>query len=519
MSATLIDLAERKPLAHPAVASVRLFDYSIAPGDHLLEFYDALWKAVDEDFPHAPTRVARLLPRGHGKTESGGVVFPAWLLLRHPEVRVAVLSKTRGLAAERTEKVVDVVETFAPEFGVEIAESSRTQLTTGANDHKEASIAPYGLESQLTGKHFDIIIFDDVADWENQRTATQRRNVRSYFADYVDNLPSNDSVLPNGPVQVVIGTRKHEEDIYATNILGDKRWDTRVYKAIAEEDWPLVEQRAWKIRGQDGEVYDDVSELPDDVSIANQGVIPEADIDVLWPDLQPPEALLYDIVTGDDSSVIWRRENQQDPSALAGEVFSSDWLTYVDDLPNPASSYRWVGGMDIGVVEDVQAAAQADSDFSAVAVIATDPSSSRGYVVHLTRERGLSTKGNADWAASEFRDVAGEFGIEYGEILVETNKAPGVAQRLRDNTSLPARGVESTSSKEGRIHDLSAEFESSDLRILGAPSEERWRDWEVKEWLRFPNAAHDDRLDAIELANRATQGGEVKQVGSMRDLL
>ena len=88
------EVAERNPLAHPAIASIRLFNYSHPPGPHLKEFYNTLWKAVDEDFPHAPTRIARLLPRGHGKTEGAGVVFPTWLVLDRPDVRVAVISKT-----------------------------------------------------------------------------------------------------------------------------------------------------------------------------------------------------------------------------------------------------------------------------------------------------------------------------------------------------------------------------------------------------------------------------------------
>ncbi|MDL0133580.1 terminase large subunit domain-containing protein, partial [Halobacterium salinarum] len=442
-------VAERNPLAHPAIASIRLFNYSYSPGPHLKEFYNTLWKAVDEDFPHAPTRISRLLPRGHGKTEGAGVVFPTWLVLDRPDVRIAVISKTKGLAAERTEKAVQYIERYAPLFGVEIAKSSEQELTTEANDHKEATISPYGLESQLTGKHFDVVLYDDIADWENQRTETQRRNVRNYFGDYVDNLPSNDSSLPNGPVQAVIGTRKHIEDLYATDILGDERWDVQVYRAIAEEDWPIVEDRDWQIRGQDGQIYDSVGDLPEDVAIANNGVIPNRDIDVLWPELQPPEALLYDIVGGDNSTAIWRRENQQDPSALSGEVFKSDWLVYVDELPKPRTAYRWVGGLDLGLVEDPQKAVEGDSDFSALAIIAWNDGAGRGYLYKLVRDRGMSVKETADWA---IRNIPEEISLE--EFLVEQNANRGVAQRLRDDSDIPAEGVSSTSGKEARIHDL-----------------------------------------------------------------
>ena len=243
----------------------------MATGDHLKELYNALWKAIDEDYPHAAKKISRLLPRGHGKSEGVGVVFPSWVLLSIPRARVAVISKTAGTADERASKVVDVVEHWAPHFGVELDNVATTQLTTIANDHKEPSISGYGLESQLTGKHFDVIIWDDIGDWENQRTEAQRRNVRSYFRDYEKNLIDPDSVIPGGGVQAMIGTRKHVQDVYATDILSSSTWDTKVFKAIHEDDWKLVEERAWKVRGDDGNIYEDVGDLPPDINLANNG--------------------------------------------------------------------------------------------------------------------------------------------------------------------------------------------------------------------------------------------------------
>jgi predicted phage terminase large subunit-like protein len=496
-SPTVSEIAERNPLAHPGISSIQLFNYSLPPGDHLKELYNAVWKAVDPDYPNAPKKIARLLPRGHGKTESSGVVSPTWAVLNRPRIRVAVISKTKDIAAERTAKIVDTVVRWAPRFGVGIDNAASTQLTTEANNHKEATVAPYGLESQLTGKHFDIIIWDDIADWDNQRTETQRRNVREYFRDYTKNLGDPDSVLEGGAVQVMIGTRKHPQDVYATDILDSATWDVKVRKAVNEADWKLIEQRAWTVRGDDGTVYDDVGDLPPDVNLANNGVIPEQPIRVLWPEHKPPSALLYDIVDGDDTLPIWRRENQQDPHALAGEVFESDWLTYVGELPKPESSYQWAVGMDLGLVEDLQQAAENDTDWSAIAVYALNPTAGRAYLTELLRERGLSVKATAEWAEDQLEDVPVDL------MLIEQNANRGVAQRLRDDSPIPAMGTTSTGNKEERIHNMAAEFESSTFRIVGDPTAEKWRSFETDEWLQFPNAAHDDRLDALSIGRRA----------------
>lgn len=507
------ELAEDNPLAHPAVASIRLFEFSTPPGDHLLETYTALWRATDGDFPHAPTRIARLMPRGHAKTEGVAVVYPTWVVLTNPDARVAIVSKTKGLAARRTEKIVNAIERWGDRFGVEIADTSKTELTTESGTrHKEPTVSAWGLESNLTGNHFDVIVYDDIVDWDNQRTETQRRNARNYFRDYVDNLPSNDSVLPQGAVQALIGTRKHPDDLYATDILGSKTWDTETYRAVHPDDWHVIEARDWSITGSDGQTYDSVADLPPEVKIANNGVHPNQDIRVLWPALKPAEAICYDIVDGDDSTAIWQRENQQDPEALSGQVFTSEMLGYVDDLPRDADGNPkplvWVAGLDLALVDDPQKAAEDETDYFALAIIGVDTDTQTAYLDHLTRKRGLSVTRAVSWVQDHVNGrVPASDGYDLDTLLVEQNAGRGTGQRLRDSTPIPAKNVSSTGSKEERIHNLAASFESRELRIHGNPMEDPWRTFEQSEWLPFPTAAHDDMLDAIELAMRAVDSG------------
>lgn len=503
----------QNPLSHPYAASSHLFEFPHPPGPHLRKVYNTVWKAVDGDFPNAPTRNCVLLPRGSGKSESVGVVTPTWLALRYPELRTAVIGKTKGLAEERTKKAVEHIEQHAERFGVELETPvPRTEVDTKSNPHKEPTLAPYGLESQLTGKHFDVIIWDDIADWENQRTETQRRNVRQYFRDYEKNLPDTDSQLPNGAVQIMIGTRKHPQDLYETDILGSNRWHTIQHKAIKEEDWPLVEQRAWKVKGTDGQVYESVQELPAGVQVAPDGVIPNQEITVLWPERRPANRVLYDLVDSDDSLAIWRRENQLDPDALSGEVFKSDWIDYVEELPKPPTSYEWHAAMDVAVVEDLQQAAENDSDYSAVAVAAVDrePDKPELYYLPPRHDRGMSVGENIDYGEAVVNDLLRPYGVDLADYAVEANKAPGVAQGLRDDTDLPARPVDSTDSKESRIHDFSAKIQKAKAHFVGSAEDEVWRDFEVNEYLQFPNAAHVDRLDVMAILNRelSTGGGE-----------
>jgi len=510
------------PLTHPIATAEHLFDYSqpVQSAPHLLRFYNALFKAASAGYPEALRKVAALMPRGHGKTEAGTIVFPSWAIFRWPDIKIAIISKTEGSASERVQKVGATIGRHGERLGVRLAETTKTQITTQANAearHKEPTMSAHGINSQITGGHYDVVIFDDVVDWENQRLESRRQKLRNAFRDHSANLLEKDSTLPTGPVTVVVGTRKHPQDLYQTEILDNRSWKVFVEQALA--DWSIVTERDYTIRAQDGNCYDTPGDIPAGVDPVENGIVPERDVDVLWPELKPLPALLYDIAFGDDAPVIWKRENQNDPAALQGTVFASDWLTYVDELPGEPSTYTYYAGMDIGVVEDAQAAAEGNTDFSALAIIAD--SGSRRYLTHLWHERGLSVKENADWAARKILAATVDgYSIEPTEVLVETNKAPGVAQRLRDETPYRVRGEDSSGSKEGRLHDLSAVFQRGDLVIVGDESTARWQDFEQEEWLQFPDAPHDDRLDAMEIANRLIEtSSSVSKPGSMTDLL
>jgi phage terminase large subunit-like protein len=270
------------------------------------------------------------------------------------------------------------------------------------------------------------------------------------------------------------------------------------------------------VRGTDGEIYDGVGDLPPGVNVAPGGVLPEEDITVLWPDRRDASKVLYDIVDSGESLAIWRRENQLDPQALSGEVFKSDWLNYVDSLPHPATSYDWHAAMDVAVVEDLQAAAEGDTDYSSVAVAAVDTSgaSLEMFVFPPVHERGLSVKGNRDFGVRAVSDITEGYDVEVVDMVVEANKAPGVAQRLRDETDLPARPVDSTDGKESRIHDFGGAVESAEVQFVGASDDDVWRDWEVNEWLQFPNAGHIDRTDAMAILYRELDSGDDAWSGS-----
>ena len=68
-----------------------------------------------------------------------------------------------------------------------------------------------GVDVNITGAHFDIIILDDIVQWANVRTAEGIQKVRDFFNMCIP-------LLDPGGKLVVVGTRYHDADLYGSII-------------------------------------------------------------------------------------------------------------------------------------------------------------------------------------------------------------------------------------------------------------------------------------------------------------
>jgi hypothetical protein len=94
---------------------------------------------------------------------------------------------------------------------------------------KEGTITCVGMETALLGRHFDVIIADDLVTDENSLTEGQREKVKNFY--YKTLLPA---LEPKGR-QWIIGTRWHEEDLYGW--LGKEDFKGQTYRlGILDEE-------------------------------------------------------------------------------------------------------------------------------------------------------------------------------------------------------------------------------------------------------------------------------------------
>jgi len=493
-------LAREKPLSHPGVFSLMARDYDYPPPEHLRKIYGQVWRGLErDDIKH----LCHLKPREHGKSDAGTVDNAAWRAISDPTSRTLIISEGSTLAEGKLEQVKHIIEDVGPKFGAEIetANNSELELVNDAN-HGEATVEAAGFGSKITGGHFDLIIFDDLVDWPSQRTEARREKIWSQFQNYL-NLGSEGET-----VYLVLGTRKHPEDLYS-NLIANPTWYTTVDRAIG--DWTIVEEKAYDLVAKNpdtGEVSrypaDEVHRIGSDEAILDAE--PHYEVPVLWPERWPLNKLLVDMHAGygaNQGNLVWRRENQNDAEALTGQVLGEDMLLFTGDPENTldfedqrdSGRLSWYAGLDPAVEADAEKAATNDTDYWALAILAHSADLDVTFVVKVHRRRGMSMSEGISWAkrkTSHRRDT--------GRILVEDQQAQRwFVQEARDR-GMRVRGTSSSGdSKEDRILQMSSRFESGKVALVGDASD--WSSF-VNEWAAFPNGQHDDRLDGVEIALR-----------------
>lgn len=154
-----------------------------------------------------------LAPRGHGKSLICNTAFILWHIVRDPNVRVLIASKTAGQAQLFLEGIKQHIErnhVFRLLFGNLVGEPWRdNQIRVPcARLGKEPTVYAVGIGGSLPSWHFDVIVVDDPHDIHNSRTEGQRELVWQWYMEVA--LPT---LEPHGEIHV-IGTRWHPQDLF-----------------------------------------------------------------------------------------------------------------------------------------------------------------------------------------------------------------------------------------------------------------------------------------------------------------
>lgn len=398
-------------------------------------------------------RLMLFLPPRTGKTELL-IRWLAWALGRHPDWPMLYTSYGADLSWDKSREARAIVdsEEYASIFGklstiadpVELASDSRSVERWRIAGHR-GGMQAQGVGGPLTGKGGRLIVVDDpVKNREEADSPTYRRRTWNWYTSTLRTRLEPDGVI------VLCMTRWHEDDLAG-----------RLLK-LADEDpqadqWLVVSLPALALKGdplgrQPGEALD-----PDRYTAAEllrtKASIGERD----W-------GALYD----------------QAPRRDEGNVFKAAWLSYDASLPQMA--YECVAW-------DTAFEEKQSSDYSAAVWVGRGVDG-RLFLRPLLNERLAFPELTTAATAMLHR-------LPQAEHLVE-GKASGksLRQQLRA-AGLPLIEVPAQGDKVARAHAITRYFEAGMVRIVGTPETSPLVDQLEGQLLAFPQAAHDDLVDAM----------------------
>ncbi len=454
----------------------RVWREGIVPGAHQ---YEMAARVDDEGLRFQ----ADFWPRDHGKSEIFCIAYPLRRICEDPNIRILIVQKT-ATEAEKTLAVIktelernrDLKEFYGPHWE-ELVGHRDISNATGVIDRegdregawqqrriyvkrtrrgKDPTVEAVGVGGAITGGHFDVIILDDVEEDENTRTAGRLRTLRQWFSGTIMQLREPDTKT------VVVGTLKtNGKDIY-NSLLNNPVWSCEVRSSIISHDLDDIE-------------YEPV--LNDDGDLVDVAIMTE-DVEVLWPQKWPIDALVFDMLASGERS-IWIREKLNDLRALAGRIFKREWFRYFDQRPLTFE--------DLIQVWDTAWEEQESADWSVCATLGL--ADNAVYVLDVFRAR-LETPA----LLRVMRELYARH--RPNAVLIEDKSSGKSAlQMLRAETRLPVVAVAPGGrDKTARARAITPYYESG--RVLHQV-DARWLDAFEDELVLFPEGEHDDQVDTL----------------------
>lgn len=188
----------------------------------------------------AENRYAALLaPVEHGKSSQIAVGYVLWAIGRNPNLRAAIISSGEASAQkplrairghiERNVRVQEVFPGLRPSTNAEDSWGQTAITVERSIISRDPTLQALGAGGQIVGSRLDLIVLDDVLDFDNTRTAEQCAKTIEWFETTVlTRLTARGKII-------VIGTPWSPLDLLAV-LQKRKGWAHRVYSAVLNPD-------------------------------------------------------------------------------------------------------------------------------------------------------------------------------------------------------------------------------------------------------------------------------------------
>lgn len=388
------------------------------------------------------------MPPRHGKSELLSIHAPVWLLEQNPKREIISAGWGVALSRKFTRKARLLAERIGMPLSSKVAQAGQWETAEGG------AVFAVGVKGGVAGYGADILICDDpVKDVQEANSPLQRERVWDWFTS-----EAMTRLSPNGAA-IVIMTRRHESDLIGSLVEGRD-----------SETGELVEN-------EDAEKWEYIS-LPA-ISEGDGDALGRPEGEALWPTRFPLSKLKR--IRETVGAWIWAALFQQRPAPRSGGLFHKEWFCQFADAMPAGKSVRYVRYWDKASTVD-------GGDYTAGVLMAEFDG--KFYVVDVVRKqvspagrRALQKqcaetdpKGTTIWIEHE----GGSSGSDAAEF------------EARDLAGFSIRHEHPTGSKEVRADPYAAQCEAGNVVLMRGA----WNRKYIEELCGFPNAKHDDQVDA-----------------------
>ena len=462
----------------------RIIDDKYRVRAHLEYLSNRLASAVQDVENGISRKITVSMPPRSGKSHLSSEFFPVWLLHKHPDWKIGLISHSPSLATSWGRSVRRVIEEYGAQLGIELAKDagavSDWETTKGGG-----IISRSAPGQSITGYGFKILLIDDpVKNFATAHSEDARNKLWQWW--------TGDAFTRLEPpsLTVVVGTRWHEDDMIGRLLSKEHEgnpddWEVISFPALAEND---------------------------DVLGRSPG---EPIISPIIDESQEEAVQRWDEVRESVGEYAWAALYMQRPSPAQGAIFETDkfryWTTDPEMLidndpsvrlidPSRMSHARWIDSWDAAFK------GTDSSDFVVGQRWAVDGKDR--FLIEQERDRWSFTQTVERVKRWETDAVVGSNWV-YEKLIEDKANGPAIIDTLKSHVQ-GIKPITPKSSKEARARAVTPEVEAGHIYLPhpDEPGNEWVRDL-VSECRAFPNGANDDQVDAMtQVLNHVRSSGK-----------
>lgn len=429
------------------------------------QFEIDLMKKLDEVERGLCKRLLICMPPRTCKSTFGTHLFPAYFFGRNPLRHIISASYNETLASDFGRKVRRVInDPLYQQAFPNTQISSESKSATHFETTKSGAYSAIGIGGTATGRGANLLIIDDPI---KNRKEAESPTVREYvWSEYIDSLHSrleqekgaSGGISPDARI-IVILTRWHVDDL-AGRLMRSTYW--------ARENWQYIEVKA--LLGDPGKERS------------------------FWPTSANFE-LSKLITKRDENPASFASLYQQQPYVQGGNLIKEDWwryyeVTHRDGIPQPSDQTVRIQSIIVSWDTAFQAKTRADFSVAQVWALATN-----GDIYLLEQWRDKVDFPTLKRRAIRINNFYRGKGL-IGHYIEDRASGQSLIQELRAESGVavvPYRIPQSTD-KVARLQSVIGLIEGGRIFL---PSNTHFIGDFLEEARAFPNATHDDQIDAL----------------------